>query len=192
MLPHLRSFVLKTDTHLITEIGGDISLASPVSAPKWLPTSHGWPIGPLPGALFSYGGAFLVGPRSVSVVPHMTGLPGAVWVWVRLYARDLKCTSTIATHGIHYIFSEARSVAPVGKLPLNLLYDRMRPDVPRAELPCLPKPRDSLGWGNAKKYLVSYLELKGSTPPIHTTLLVALGSFYSFLDHSYFVRGGLD
>jgi len=29
-------------------------------------------------------------------------------------------------------------------------------------------------------------------PPISVALLVAMGGFHSFLDYSYFIRGGLD
>ena len=117
MLPHLRGFVLETDTHLVKEIGGDICLAFPAPAPKWPQMSHGWPKGSSPRAPSSYGGAFPVGPRTVSTAPYMTGLPGAVWVRVRLCAGDLECTSAVVTHGTYYVFSEARSVAPVSKLP---------------------------------------------------------------------------
>jgi len=110
-------FVPETTMHLVMEIGGNICLAFPAPSPRWLPTSHGWPIEPLPGALSFYGVAFPIGPRSVSAAPHMTGLPGAVWVRVRLRARDLECTSAVATYETHYAFSEAWSAAPVGKLP---------------------------------------------------------------------------
>jgi len=117
MLPHLRGFVLETDTHLVKEIGGDICLALATPAPKWPRMSHGWPKESSPGAPSSYKGAFPVGPRSVSAAPHMTGLPGAVWVWVRLRARDLERSSAFTIHGTHYVFSKARSVVPVIKLP---------------------------------------------------------------------------
>ena len=59
MLPHLRGFVLETDTHLIMKIGVGICLTSPAPAPKLLRMSRGWPKGPSPEALSIYGGASL-------------------------------------------------------------------------------------------------------------------------------------
>ena len=79
MLPHLRGFVLETDTHLIMKIGGGICLASPAPAPKWLQMSHCWLKGPSPGALSFYGGASLADPRFVRVAPHTINLLGAIW-----------------------------------------------------------------------------------------------------------------
>jgi len=120
MLPHLRGFVLETDTHLIMKINGGIYLASPASAPEWLQMSRGWPKGPSPEALSFYGGASPADPGFVRVVPHTINLLGAVWDRVRSRARDLKCIFATATHGIHYTPSEVQSVVPVGRLPLQL------------------------------------------------------------------------
>jgi len=106
MLPHLGGFVPETDTYLM-EKDGDICLASLVPAPKWLPTTHGWPKGPLLRAPSFSGVAFPVDLGSVWVVLHMISFLGAVWDRVQLCARDLECTSVIATHGTHYVFSEA-------------------------------------------------------------------------------------
>ena len=120
MLPHLRGFILETDTHLIMKIDGGICLASPAPTPKWLQMSHGWPKGPSPGALSFYGGASPVDPGFVRVAPYTINLLGAVWDRVRSRARDLKCISTTATQRIHYAPSEVQSVALVGRLPLQL------------------------------------------------------------------------
>jgi len=118
MLPHLRGFVLETDTHLIMKIDGGIYLASPTPTPKWLQMSNGWPKGPSLGALSFYGGASPADPGFVRVVPHTINLLGVIWDRVRPHARDLKYISATATHGIHYALSEVQSVALVGRLPL--------------------------------------------------------------------------
>jgi len=70
--------------------------------------------------------------------------------------------------------------------------DWVRPDIPWAKLSRHPKSRDFLGWGNLEEYLISYLELKGPTPPLNIALLAAMGGSHTFLDQSYFVHGGLD
>ena len=119
-LPHLRGFILETDTHLIIKIDGDIGLESPALAPKWLQMSHGWPKGPSPRALSFYGNASPADPGFVRVVPHTINLLRAIWDRVRSRVRDLRCISATATRGIHYAPSKVQSVALVGRLPLQL------------------------------------------------------------------------
>ena len=79
MLPHLGGFFLKIDTNLTMEKDGDICLASPVPALKWLPTTHGWPKRPLLRAPSFFGDVFPSGLGSVWVVLHMISFLGAVW-----------------------------------------------------------------------------------------------------------------
>ena len=102
MLPHLRGFVLETDTHLIMKIDGGICLASPAPTPKWLQMSRDWPKERSPEALSFYRCASSADPGFVWAVPHMIHLFGAVWDRVRSRTRDLKCISATVTHGIHY------------------------------------------------------------------------------------------
>ena len=64
--------------HMVIGTNEGICLTLPAPAPKWLQTSHYWPKGPSPGALSSYGGAFLTHPGSIQAVPHTTGLLGVV------------------------------------------------------------------------------------------------------------------
>jgi len=82
-------------------------------------------------------------------------------------------------------------VQSVGYLS-NPLYDRVRSDVPLAELPYLPKSRNSFGWRDSEKYMIAYLELKWPTPLVGIAFLVDLRGFHSFLDYPNFVRGSLD
>ena len=82
--------------------------------------SHGWPRGPSPGALSFYEGASPPDSGFVRVAPYTINLLGAVWDWVQSRARDLKCISATATHGIHHAPFEVQSVALIGSLPLQL------------------------------------------------------------------------
>jgi len=83
MLPHLGGFILETDTYMTMKKDGDICLAYPVLAPKWLRTTYGWPKGPLLRAPSFFRDVFSIGLGSVWVVLHMISFLGAVEDQVR-------------------------------------------------------------------------------------------------------------
>jgi len=63
---------------------------------------------------------FLLPIQNLHRLPHVTGLPGAVWGRARLNERDLGCTSIAVTHGICCVPLEVQVIILIDMLPPQL------------------------------------------------------------------------